>query len=311
LELSLTAADDLQQERARMHQLRRQESECAGYEAERARRQYDAVEPENRLVARELERRWEGSLKEQQRLAEEYARFCRSQPEKVSAAERELIRSLAQDPPALWQAPGTTAANRQRIVPLLVEEVVVGVRGDSERVDVTIRWAGGECSRHELVRPVQRYEQLAEYGRLVSRIEELREGGLSRAGIAARLNAEKFRPPKRCAAFNAGIVTRLLAKGGRSGPRPRSLAGGELPRAHEGLLSDLARQLGMPQATLHRWIRFGWVDARKLPTPGGQWAIWADAGELERLTRLRNCPRGWSEEKILDELKKPRGRDQK
>src|SRR5205809_7327540 len=80
LERSLAAADDLHQERARLHQVRQQELERARYEAERVRRQYDAVEPENRLVARELERRWEEARKEQRRLEEEYARCCRTQP---------------------------------------------------------------------------------------------------------------------------------------------------------------------------------------------------------------------------------------
>ena len=80
-------------------------------------------------------------------------------------------------------------------------------------------------------------------------------------------------------------------------------------RAHEWLLSDLARKLGMPQVTLHRWIRVGWVHSRKLPTPGGHWAIWADADELERMTRLRSCPRGWSDEPLLAELTKPKARD--
>src|SRR4029077_15685567 len=118
LELSLAAADDVEQERARLHRNWQQQVERARYEAERARRQYDAVEPENRLVARELERRWEGALKEQRRLEEEYARFCRSQPQGLSAQEREQIRELAQEVPALWQAVTTTAADRQRIVRL-------------------------------------------------------------------------------------------------------------------------------------------------------------------------------------------------
>jgi hypothetical protein len=309
LELSLAAADDLQHERARLHRVRQQELERARYEAERARRQYDAVEPENRLVARELERRWEEALKEQRRLEEEYTRFCRGQPEGLSAAEREQIRSLAQDLPALWRAAATTAADRQRIVRLLVEEVVVAVQGESERVDVTIRWAGGDSSRHEVVRPVQCYEQLANYGRLLSRIDELRKSGLTLAAVAARLNEEGFRPPKRSPAFNKDMVTRLLAKGGRNGPRPRAVADGQLLEAHEWLLSDLARHLGMPQPTLHRWIRVGWVQGRKLPTPGGHWVIWADADELERLARLRTCPRGWSDEAVLAELTKPKARD--
>jgi hypothetical protein len=309
LELSLAAADDLQQERARLHQVRQQELERAGYEAERARRQYDVVEPENRLVARELERRWEEALKEQRRLEEEYARFCRSQPEGLSAAEQAQIQALAQDLPALWQAPATTAADRQRVLRLLVEEVVVAVQGDSERVEVTIRWAGGDRSRHALVRPVRRYEQLADYGRLLIRIDELRKGGLTLTEVAERLNAEGFRPAKRSPLFNGAIIARLLAKEKRSGPRPRALAEGQLLGAHEWLLSDLARHLSMPQATLHRWIRVGWVHARKLATPGGHWVIWADVDELQRLTRLRTCPRGWADEPVLAELTKPKARD--
>src|SRR3954466_13654089 len=104
LELSLAAADDLAQERARLDRNWQQQVERARYEAERARRQYDAVEPENRLVVRELERHWEDALKDRRRLEEEYARFDRNQPRGLSAGERAPIRALARDLPALWQA---------------------------------------------------------------------------------------------------------------------------------------------------------------------------------------------------------------
>jgi DNA invertase Pin-like site-specific DNA recombinase len=309
LELSLAAADDLEQERQRLHQHWQHQLERARYEAERARRQYDAAEPENRLVARELERRWEEALRQQRRLEEEYARFGRTQPTGLSAAERQQIRALAQDLPALWQAPGTTAADRQRIVRSLVEEVVVAVQGDSERVDVTVHWAGGQATQHQVVRPVKCYERLADYGRLCKRIDELREEGLGLAEVAERLNAEGFRPPKRSKTFNGSMVGQLLWRRGAGGPRPRALAESGLLGEHEWLLTDLARKVGMPPVTLHRWIRVGWVHARKLPTPGGHWAIWADAEELERMARLRTCPRGWSDEPVLAELTKPKARD--
>jgi hypothetical protein len=309
LELSLAAADDVQQERARLHRNWQQQVERACYEAERARRQYDAVEPENRLVGRELERRWEEALKEQRRLEEEYARFGSNQPAGLSAGEREQIRALARDLPALWHAPATTAADRQRIVRLLVEEVVVTVRGESEWVDVTIRWAGGHTSGYEVARPVQRYQQMAEYPRIINRIEELRKGGHTLAEVAEQLNREGFHPPKRSPTFTKGILAGLLAKRGRTGPRPRAVAELRLLGEHEWLLTDLARKLEMPQATLHRWVRVGWVHARKLPTPGGQWVIWADTDELDRMTRLRTCPRGWSDEPVLAQLTKPKSRD--
>jgi len=309
LELSLAAADDVEQERARLHRNWQQQVERACYEVERARRQYDAVEPENRLVVRELERRWEEALKEQRRLDEEYARFGRNQPQSLSACEREQIRALAGDLPALWHAPATTSADRQRIVRLLVKEVVVTVRGESEWVDVTIHWAGGSKSSHELVRPVQRYQQMADYGRLLNRIDELRKAGQTLAEVAEQLNREGFHPPKRSATLTSAILTGLLSKRDRRGPRPRVVAEPGVLGEHEWLLTDLARKLEMPQATLHRWVRVGWVDARKLPSPGGHWVIWADADELDRMSRLRTCPRGWSDEQIFSQLTKPKARD--
>jgi len=309
LELSLAAADDLQQQRARLQQHWQQQLERARYEAERARRQYDATEPENRLVARALERRWEEALQEQRRLEEEYARCQRRQPEGLSAAAQEQIRSLAGDLPALWQAATTTAADRQRIVRLLVAEVVVTVAGTSERTEVTMRWAGGHTRRHELVRPVQRYQPRSDYAQLLKRIDELRKGSWTLAAITERLNQEGFQPPKRCRTFNGNMVARLVAKSSRSGPRPRAVEQPGFLGESEWLLSDLARQLDMPQATLHRWVRVGWVHARKLPTPGGHWVIWADSDEQERLSQLRSCPRGWADEPVLAQLTKPKARD--
>jgi DNA invertase Pin-like site-specific DNA recombinase len=311
LELNLAAADDLEQERARLHRNWQQQAERARYEAERARRQYDAVEPENRLVVRELERRWEEALKEQRRLDEEYARFGSTRPKVLSACERDQIRALAHDLPGLWHASTTTPADRQRIIRLVVNEVVVAVRGESEWVDVTIHWAGGTSSRHELVRPVRRYEQMADYGRLVSRIDELRAAGQTLAEVAERLNREGFHPPKRSARFTGGTVARLLAKWGRTGPRPRVVAGPGVLGEDEWLLTDLARRLEIPRNTLHRWVRVGWVHARKLPTPGGHWVIWADADELDRLSRIRTCPRGWSDEQVFSSLINPKPRDTK
>jgi hypothetical protein len=176
---------------------------------------------------------------------------------------------------------------------------------------VTIRWAGGDSSHHELVRPVRRYEQLADYGRPLSRIDELRQGGLRLTGVAVRLSAEGFRPPKRAVAFRQGMVTHRLGQRGRSGPRPQVLADGPLLGAHEWLLSDRARHLGMPQPTRHRWIRVGGAQARKLPTPGGHGVIWADADGLGRMARLRTSPRGRSDEPALAELTKPQARDNK
>ena len=293
LELHLAAAADLRQERQRLHQHWQQQLERARYETERAAQQYQAVEPENRLVARELERRWDEALQKQRREEEDYERFRHVQPAEVSPAEQQRIRSLASSIPVLWAAESTTAADRQRIIRFLIERIVVDVQGASERVVVTIHWAGGSNTRHELVRAVQRYDQMADYPKLCARIQDLRAQGASMASVAKHLNDEGFQPPKRTARFNSVIVAGFLAKGGRSGPRPQALKAGGLLRTGEWLLSDLARELNMPAATMHRWRQVGWVHARKLPVPGGHWAIWADRTELRRMERLRQFRRSW------------------
>src|SRR5207237_9712269 len=102
LELSLQATQDVQQERQRLDGHWQQQLERARYEVERARRQYDAVEPENRLVARTLEQQWEEALRQQQRLQEDYDRFRYEQPHGLSGAEREHIRALSADLQELW-----------------------------------------------------------------------------------------------------------------------------------------------------------------------------------------------------------------
>jgi DNA invertase Pin-like site-specific DNA recombinase len=311
LELHLAAAAEVEQERQRLHRHWQQQLERARYETDRAARQYQAVEPENRLVARELERRWEEALHGQRRLEEDYERFCGSQPAALSAAEREQIRSLARDLPELWHAATTTAAERQRLVRFLVERVVVDVQGTTDQVAVAIHWVGGSVSRHALARAVQRYDQLADYARLGTRIAELRAEGQSMAAVAQCLNREGFHPPKRAERFTAAMVAGFLAKGGRSGPRPRALSAAGLLRKGEWLLSDLARELGMPAATLHRWRKVGWVQARKLAVPGGHWAIWASASERKRLTRLRQYQRKRRDQPIPAELTTPKARNTK
>jgi DNA invertase Pin-like site-specific DNA recombinase len=311
VELHLAAATNVEQERQRLHQQRRQQCERAAYETERAARQYQAVEPENRLVARELERRWEAAIQKQQQVQEDYERFCRSQPATLSVAEQEQIRALASDIPNLWDAESTTPADRQRIVRFLIERIVIDVQGTSQQVAVMIHWAGGMQTSHALSRPIKGYEQLADYAQLRARIEELHKQGRSMSEVAACLNHEGFQPPKRARQFTSNMVACFLAKGGRSGPRPRALSAKGLLRKGEWLLTDLARRLEMPAATLHRWRKVGWIHARKLPVPGGHWALWANKDELARLKRLRQFRRSWEVKSPPVALTTPKARDHK
>ena len=309
LELSLAAEQALQAERTQLEAHWQQRLERAQYHAERAARQYRAVEPEYRLVARELERQWEEALRHEQLEHEAYARFRREQPAELTVSERDAIRRLAQDMPGLWGASETTAQDRQEIVRLLLEQVTVAVQGDSEQVDVTLHWAGGVASQHRVIRPVARYEQLSTYPQLLARIDTLHSEGVSFEQIAAHLNRDGFYPPKRTDQFSGAMVAGLLSRRGLNGPRPRTMVDGSVLTPYEYWLTDLARELAMPIATLHKWQRSGWVQSRKVAVAAGRWAIWADEEERERLRRLRAYKRKWPEPRYPEVLTTPKARE--
>jgi hypothetical protein len=128
--------------------------ERAQFDADRAQRQFDACEPENRLVGRTLERAWEGALlaleQEQRKLCELEAR----RPETLTTTERHALVSLARDLPRLWQAPSTTARDRKQLLRTLICEVTVTVKAEPRRAELEIAWEGG--ARTELQVPLIR-----------------------------------------------------------------------------------------------------------------------------------------------------------
>jgi DNA invertase Pin-like site-specific DNA recombinase len=280
LELSLKAMEDLQRERGGLHRHWKQRLERARYDAQRIERQYQAVEPENRLVARTLERRWEEALGQQQQLQEDYDRFQREQPPQLRDDERARIQVLSASVPALWDAPTTTAVDRKEIVRLLVERVVVQVHRRSEYVEATIHWRGGCTSAHQIVRPVQRYDQLRDYDRLIDRMTQWRREGRTAAQIAEKLNQEGYRTPKTRGDYTRELVLRILASRRINGkPVTQERLGG-----HEWRTRTLAAALHIAPHKLRDWAKQGWVKGRK--TGGGWWIVWADASERDRLMRL-------------------------
>src|SRR5262249_48960587 len=128
LELSCRALEDTQRDRGRLDKHWKQRLERAQYEAEDAERRYRAVDPENRLVARSLEQRWEEALRAERQVRDDYDRFLREQPPQLTPEERARIAALSSDLPGLWHAPDTTHRDRKEIIRHLVEKVVVQIQ---------------------------------------------------------------------------------------------------------------------------------------------------------------------------------------
>ena len=293
LEVSIAAVEQVQGQRAEVDRIWRQRLERADYAVDRARRQYQSAEPENRLVTRQLERDWEAALAARQRLGEDYDRFTATRPRTLTAAEREQIHALTRDIPAIWNAPTTTNADRKQLIRCLVEQVRVEVQGDSERVDLEITWAGGHRTHGQLVRPVATLQQLSSYPRLAARVRELAAGGHTARQIARRLNDEGFRPPKRRERFGEQGVRVIMQRLGCVSPAEQAIrrAAPQLAE-HEWWLTDLARAIGMPRVTLFCWLQRGWLTARQQPDPPRLWIVRADPDEVQRLRRLHQLPNG-------------------
>jgi len=305
LDASLGAAAEVEEQRRQAIRNWEQRVERARYEADRAARQYHACEPENRLVARTLERRWDEALRAVQQLEAEFDRFTRAQPRPLGEDDRERILRLAGEVPMLWRAATTTHADRRQVVRLLIDRVVLDVAPGDDRVAVRVEWAGGAVRERTIRRAVQGYKHQQNWPRLSAQLTALHAGGETPTTIAVALDRDGFRPPKQASRFTAGMVRRLLHEL-RLRPRvPRRAASTEALARGEWWLHDLARALGLSPHTLHGWRKRGWMHVRQVEGRGGPWAVWAGVTELDRLRALKDCPRLWSHRERLAELRAP------
>ena len=170
------------------------ELQAARYTAERAEKQYDSSDPQNRLVADELERRWNRAL---ERVAELERRFEQEQKRRrpPCSLAAEEFESLAGELERIWNHPDTDARLKKRIVRTLIEEVLVDVRAEAGEILVTIHWRGGVHSELRVPRRRRGQNRLhtvsstVEAVRLLTRI-------LSDEQIAAYLNRNDLRTGK-------------------------------------------------------------------------------------------------------------------
>jgi DNA invertase Pin-like site-specific DNA recombinase len=307
LELSLRAAEQSEQDRQRLHAHWEQKRQRAEYEATLARRRYETVDPQNRLVARELERQWEQRLTQQRQVEDDYARFCQEQPRHLTSQDRQRIVGLAADLPALWQAATTTGADRRAVVRQLIERVVLTRRGGSEEIDIVVRWRGGAETRHQVYQPLRRTKDLVGFESLRARVRELRGQGKTAEKIAAELNREGHRTA-RSGQYTGSRVRRLLVDLGLTS-LPAGVGGlADMPRKDEWWLPELAAKLGVKPIVVHRWRWSGWVQARQLPGENGRWIVWADGAERRRLRQLRRHEVQNPGRQAPEELRQPKPR---
>jgi DNA invertase Pin-like site-specific DNA recombinase len=192
LAIGLRVVEQLENDLAIQQRQRDLQLERARYEARLAQRQYDAVDPDNRLVASELERRWNEKLENLARLEQAYQRADEQSAWKITAEERESIEKLSRNLPALWKAQTTTNQDRKQLLRMAIELVQLDGVTEPGLIEIQIRWRSGTITRSSVKRPAPGEGSLKTPPNAVARIHEM-AGHSSYADIAQQLNSAGYR----------------------------------------------------------------------------------------------------------------------
>jgi DNA invertase Pin-like site-specific DNA recombinase len=286
LQACLAAAQQLEDGHdAALEQWRRQ-VETARFAAGKAERRYQAVDPENRLVARGLETAWEKALTELAAAEAELARREQTRPRNLTEQERVAVLALGDDLEPVWDADTTTDKDRKQLLRTLLEEVNISLHRDETggRADLLLRWKGGAITELAVPlkrRPPNRLRTAEDTIDLVRRLAVYYPDAM----IAHILNRQGRRTA-RGLSFTASRVQSLRHHYKIPCHQPSDdPAEGELLT-----VADAANQLGLAPSTLHRWLNDGFIAGEQL-TPGAPWRIRLTP-EIRALF-VDDAPPGW------------------
>jgi DNA invertase Pin-like site-specific DNA recombinase len=250
--LALAAADEVAGRHQRISRAAELAVERARYDADRAERAFSQVEPENRLVARSLEARWEARLAG---LAEAEQALEAARDALPPLPGRAELEKLAADLPELWHASATSSKDRKRLLRTLIADVTVLPEPDQAKVRIGIRWHTGATDELCVARPVHRGTARRSPSPAVEMVRQL--GPITpTAALAAQLNTAGLttgngRP------FDAKAVQWI--RHAYNIPAPAPYADGEIS------VAEAARRLGCSTGIIYYWIQAGPLDARRGP----------------------------------------------
>jgi DNA invertase Pin-like site-specific DNA recombinase len=308
LELCLAVEREVHAQAASLDQQWKLHVEKADYEARRAERRYKAVDPDNRVVARTLETEWEVRLRELEDVRRRYEMAKRERHTALSDSDRERVRSLAHDLPAVWRATTTKVADRKAMLRVVIEAVSVAPIDVPERqTHVKVQWKSGTVTELTIDRPA-RGDNLRTPSHTVERIVRLAADGLRDEVIADHLEAEGV-PTGSGGRWNRDAVKWIRQKHRipRSFPdQPRSRP---LPDRHpaDGRYSirGAMKRFGVSDTAVRRWIRRGMVDAAREDFAGHRVVYWLRIDEEMEKQLLAEA--SLSRERVRSQARSRRG----
>ena len=266
VEASLLSLKQLEADRDAALEQWRREVERAHYEAQRAERRYKSCDPENRLVARGLEKEWEDRLRDLTAAENQLRQREQHQALRITPEETQRLRILGVDLRRVWTAPTTTDRDRKELLRTLLEEVIISIERTPPHALIRLRWKGGAMTSLEVPLPHHAPPGLhtdEDTIQLLTRLAPLYPDDVI-AGILNR-QGRKTATGRR---FTAGHVGNLRRYHKMDRFQPRADASeGELVT-----IQKAAEILGVVPSTLHRWVNAGFIVGEQI-TPGAPWRI--------------------------------------
>jgi excisionase family DNA binding protein len=261
---SAGAIEELERQHVERLRGQRLAVERAEFEAERVRRQFDACEPEHRLVARTLEQRLEQALADVERERRQLAALEQARPAPLTAEERRALGRLARDLPRLWHAKTTTDRDRKELLRTLLSEVIVTVREPERLAALELVWEGGARSELQVRlnrRGPERHRTDEDTVELIRRLAQHHSDRqiaaiLSKQGRRTGTGLPFTEPRVRYVRHAAGIP---------AAPAPD-------PDSEVVTIAEAAARLGVSTSTIRRWLREGLLPAEQ-STPHAPWRI--------------------------------------
>ena len=257
--------------------------EKAEYEAKRTERQFQAVEPENRMVARELERRRNDKLNELERVRQQ-AHSAQGKTAPLSEEEMTRARQLAQDLDQVWHSPTTTNRDRKRLLRCLIDEVQLTT--EDQRYRIRIVWKGGAVTERDVERLAPGAATPRDSEDIVELARRLAQE-FDDAQIARILN----RQGRRTARDNPFTQANILSLRGHHQIPKCSIPQARDPKEGPFTADEAAAELGVTMSTIHRWLREGILAGSQM-MPGAPWKILL-TDEVRRKLSGGDAPEGW------------------
>jgi excisionase family DNA binding protein len=262
--------------------------ERARYEAERARRQYDAVEPENRLVARTLERGLEAKLAAQRQAEHDLLAARARRPVQLTDQELAWLSQAGADIRAVFNAPSTTARERKQLLRAVVSEVVITVDATKRTAALRIIWQGGGCTDVEMALTKTGGHFRATDEDTVELVRRL-AADYDDTTIALILSRQHRRTGTGLP-FTKSRVQSLRISRGIPAYQPAESVASDGDDAVVVTVAEAERLLGVGKVTIYRWLRDGFITGEQL-TAGAPWRIRIDQTVRDRIVPA--VPAGW------------------